>query len=320
MRVLRTLSVVLALVGGVVCYTTQPLLGVERVPAATRVDSTRLAQHVWRLAVEFAPRDAAHPENLARAAEFVRAELAARAGAAELQPFQAGGRTFHNVVAALGPPDGERLVVGAHYDAAEPGIGADDNASGVSGLIELAGLLARDELRARVELVAFALEEPPHFRTRSMGSYVHAQALRASGARVRAMLSLEMLGCFRDEPGSQGYPAPGLALLYPSQGNFVAVVSCLGQAGLVRRVKRAMAGAMDVPVRSINAPRAIPGVDFSDQLNYWDAGFDALMITDTAFYRNANYHEATDTPETLDYARLAVVVEGVHAAVRALAE
>jgi len=319
-RVLRTLAVLLALVGVVVGYVTQPLLGVERVPVTRRVEPALLARHVRQLAVELAPRDAAHPENLARAAEFVRAELAARAGAAELRPFQVGARTFHNVVATLGPPDGERLVVGAHYDAAEPGSGADDNASGVAGLIELAGLLARDELHAPVELVAFALEEPPHFRTHAMGSYVHAQALRASGARVRAMLSLEMIGCFRDEPGSQGYPAPGLALLYPSRGNFIAVVSCLGQARLVRRVKRAMAGAMEVPVRSLNAPRAIPGVDFSDQLNYWDAGFDALMITDTAFYRNANYHEATDTPETLDYARMAAVVEGVHAAVLALAE
>lgn len=318
-RVLRTLGSLLALVGAVVGYVTQPLLGVERVPVATRVDPARLEQHVRRLAVECAPRDVAHPQNLARAAEFVRAELSARAGSAELQPFQVAGRTYHNVVCVFGPPEAERLVVGAHYDAAEPGIGADDNASGVAGLIELAGLLARDELALRVELVAFALEEPPHFRTRSMGSYVHAQALRASGARVRAMLSLEMIGCFRDEPGSQSYPAPGLALLYPSRGDFIAVVSCFGQAGLVRVVKRAMAGAMELSVRSINAPRALPGIDFSDQLNYWDAGFDALMITDTAFYRNANYHEASDTPETLDYARMAVVVEGVHAAVLALA-
>jgi Zn-dependent M28 family amino/carboxypeptidase len=132
------------------------------------------------------------------------------------------------------------------------------------------------------------------------------------------MFSLEMIGYFSDERGSQSYPFSGLGLFYPSRGNFIAVVGCLGQARLVRRVKRAMREVMDVPVRSINAPRLLPGVDFSDQLNYWDAGYDAVMITDTAFYRNPHYHTAEDTPATLDYRRMASVVEGVHAAVRVL--
>jgi len=189
----------------------------------------------------------------------------------------------------------------------------------VAGLIELAGLLSQDPPAMRVELVAYALEEPPHFRTRSMGSFVHADALRREGARVRAMISLEMIGCFRDEPGSQSYPLPLFRLFYPSEANFIAVVGCLGQAGLVREVKRAMRSSMDVPVRSINAPRFVPGVDFSDHLNYWDAGFAAVMITDTAFYRNERYHTAADTPDTLDYRRMAEVVEGVHAAVMSLA-
>lgn len=321
-RVLRTGAVLLALLGAVLAYVTQPLLGVERRQRSARVDPERLEAHVRTLALEHAPRDARHPENLARAAEYVRTELAARAGHAEFQPLppdgRAQGHTFFNVLAALGPSAADVIVVGAHYDAAEPGVGADDNASGVAGLIELAGLLAREELAVRVELVAYALEEPPYFGTRSMGSHAHVQALLARGARVRAMLSLEMIGYFRDEPASQQVPAPGLALLYPSRGDFIAVVSCLGQGRLVRRVKRAMAESIDLSVRSINAPRALPGIDFSDQFHYWDAGFDALMITDTAFYRNPNYHQASDTPDTLDYRRMAEVVEGVHAAVLAL--
>ena len=152
-----------------------------------------------------------------------------------------------------------------------------------------------------------------------MGSRVHAEGLRQAGVDVRAMLSLEMIGCFRDDPGSQEYPVSELGLVYPSAGSFIAVVGCLGQASLVRRVKRAMAESMSVPVRSINAPRLVPGIDFSDQLNYWDAGYAAVMITDTAFYRNPRYHRAEDTPDTLDYRRMAQVVEGVHAAVGALA-
>lgn len=221
-------------------------------------------------------------------AEYVRAELAARLGDARLLSFSVQDRTYHNVQAFVGPESAERIVVGAHYDAAGPGVGADDNASAVAGLIELATLLSREELATRVELVAFALEEPPWFRTRSMGSFVHADGLRREGVRVRAMLALEMIGFFRDQPGSQAYPAPALGLFYPSEGNFIAVVGCLGQAGLVRAVKRAMAGSTDLPVRSINAPRFVPGVDFSDHINYWDAGFEAVMITDTAFFRNPN--------------------------------
>jgi Zn-dependent M28 family amino/carboxypeptidase len=211
------------------------------------------------------------------------------------------------------------VVVGAHYDAFGPAVGADDNASGVAGLLELAPRLKDAHGSARIELVAYTLEEPPYFRTRSMGSRVHAAALQKSGAKVRAMVCLEMIGFFSDEDGSQRYPLPGLGLLYPSRGDFIALVGCLGEAGLVRTIKRAMAQACDLPVRSINAPRFVPGIDFSDHLNYWDAGFDAVMVTDTAFYRNANYHKASDTLETLDYERMAKVVEGVRAAVVELA-
>jgi Zn-dependent M28 family amino/carboxypeptidase len=317
-RLVRAALWLVFVLGATIAYMTQPMSCVPSTSGEARVDPGELARHVSVLARDLVPRDAIHPENLQRAAEYIRERLAAHLGSAEFQTFLVAGAPQHNVVARAGPAGGDRIVVGAHYDAAPPGIGADDNASGVAGLIELARMLATTELATRVELVAFALEEPPYFGTRSMGSFVHADGLRRAGVRVRAMLSLEMIGYFRDEPGSQDYPAPGLSLFYPSRGNFIAVVGCMGQARLVRLVKRAMRGAMEVPVRSINAPRFLPGVDYSDQFNYWDAGFDAVMITDTAFYRNQNYHSAGDTPETLDYRRMAGVVEGIHAAVRAL--
>lgn len=319
LRVLRTTAVLLLLLGLPCLYLTQPVLGVRFHPPAERADPAALERDVRHLVEAFAPRDARHPDNLARTAEFLRAALAERLGTAELQPFEVAGAVHHNVSARLGPAEAERIVVGTHYDAAEPGIGADDNASGVAGLLELARLLSGAELGCAVELVAFALEEPPHFGTSTMGSAVHAAALRRSGVRLRAMLCLEMIGCFRDEPGSQSYPAPLLRWLYPSRGDFVAVVGTLGQAGLVRRVKRAMAGATPLPVRSLNAPSFLPGVDFSDHASYWAQGFAAVMVTDTAFYRNPRYHTAADTPDTLDYARMARVVDGVHAAIRALA-
>ncbi|HZG51707.1 MAG TPA: M28 family peptidase, partial [Pyrinomonadaceae bacterium] len=196
--------------------------------------------------------------------------------------------------------------------------GADDNASGVAGLIELAYLLGGTPPAVRVELVAFALEEPPYFRSPFMGSAVHAASLRAQGFAVRAMLSLEMIGYFSDQPDSQHYPVSFLKAFYPSQANFIAVVGKMDQGRTVRRIKKAMAEASPLPVYSINAPRSIPGVDFSDHLNYWNEGYDALMITDTAFYRNPHYHTSADTPDTLDYRRMASVVQGVYAAVLSL--
>lgn len=299
---------------------TQPLPPSARNEKAPTADPARLEAHVRMLAETLGPRDAAHPEGLERAARYVRAEFESAGAAVSEQAFDVGGRTYRNVVAAYGPAGGERVVVGAHYDAAGPLPGADDNASGVAGLMELARLLAESPPpRARVELVAYALEEPPFFRTRYMGSAVHARSLREQGARVRAMISLEMIGYFSDAEGSQQLPVSLLKAFYPTRGDFIAVVGTTGQTRLVRAVKGAMRAASPLPVYSINAPRTIPGVDFSDQLNYWDAGYDAVMVTDTAFYRNPNYHTARDTPDTLDYARMALVVRGVHEAVRTLA-
>src|SRR5262249_3579536 len=171
----------------------------------------------------------------------------------------------------------------------------------------------------RVELVAFTLEEPPYFRTTGMGSSVHAESLRQQSVRVRAMFSLEMIGYFSDAPGSQQFPIGALGAFYPSTGNFISMVGRLGDWSLVRRTKAAMRNAAPLPVYSINAPGMVPGVDFSDQLNYWRAGYSALMITDTAFYRNRNYHTAQDTAEKLDYKRMAMVVEGAYATVVDLA-
>lgn len=279
------------------------------------VDAARLEAHVRLLSETFGPRDGGHPENLDRAAAYLRQEFERAKAAVSEQPFQVGGRTYRNVVASFGPRTKELIVVGAHYDTAGPLPGADDNASGVAGLIELAHMLGATSPALRVELVAFALEEPPYFRSPSMGSAIHAASLKAQGFDVRAMFSLEMIGYFSDEPDSQQYPISILKALYPSRGNFITVVGKTDQGRVLRRVKKAMIGASPLPVYSINAPRSIPGVDFSDHLNYWNEGYDALMITDTAFYRNRNYHTFADTPDTLDYKRMAMVVQGVYAAV-----
>lgn len=297
---------------------TQPVLPFGRSNSpVVEVDPPRLQAHVTMLAVKLAPRDAEHTENLDRVAAFIREEFEQARGEVSEQPFKVSGCTYRNVIAFFGPKTKERVVIGAHYDAAGPLPGADDNASGVASLIELAHLLGKGNLPWRVELVAYTLEEPPYLRTKHMGSAVHAASLKQQGVPVRMMLSLEMVGYFTDAPDSQKYPLPAMKMSYPSQGNFIGVIGKLGEGAVVRRVKKAMQGATPLPVYSLNAPTSIPGVDFSDHANYWDAGYPATMITDTSFYRDENYHTVQDTPDTLDYKRMAQVVQGVYAAILA---
>ena len=256
---------------------------------------------------------------MSRAAAFLAEELRRSGAAVSSQAFETAGARYENVVASFGPDSRDVVVVGAHYDVAGEMPGADDNASGVAGLLELGDLLSGAKLSRRVDLVAFALEEAPYFATPGMGSEVYASALERSGRRVLAMLCLEMIGCFTDAPGSQGLPFSVLKLIYPTRGDFIAVVGSAGGAGIVRRVKRSMREASALPVRSINAPRFVHGVDLSDHSTFWKRGQPAVMITDTAFYRNPRYHTEADTPGTLDYSRMAEVVAGVRRAVRDLA-
>jgi Zn-dependent M28 family amino/carboxypeptidase len=307
--------IILVLLIAVWFWMTQPLLSRATPNSARTVDPSRLEAHVRKLSTEFGPRDFSHPENLDQVAAYIKNELSQTGAFVSDQVYRVRAKSYRNVIAHFGPETEERIIVGAHYDTAGPLPGADDNASGVAGLIELARLLDRQQLKVRVELVAFCTEEPPYFGTIGMGSYVHAESLRQQNVRVRAMFSLEMIGYFSDAPNSQHFPIGVLSALYPSTGNYIAVVGRLSDGLLVRRTKAALRNAAPLPVYSINAPQFIPGVDFSDQRNYWHAGYSAVMITDTAFYRNRNYHTAEDTAEKLDYKRMAMVVEGVDAIV-----
>lgn len=287
--------------------------------APVDVDVERLRAHVRMLSETFHPRDSLHPENLERAADYIADLLERAGGRVESQTFRVAGRDYRNVIARFGPEDGERLVIGAHYDAVQGTPGADDNASGVAGLLELARALGREPPPLRVDLVAYTLEEPPHFQTDRMGSAVHARALKEAGVRVRAMLSLEMLGTYSDAPDSQDYPLAALRLRYPDTGHFIGVVGIPQDGGLTDAVAAAMRAGSPLPVESLTAPRALPGVDFSDHASFWDQGYRAVMVTDTAFLRNPRYHTGEDTWDTLDYERMAQAVQAVYCALRTLA-
>jgi len=299
------------------CVMAQPVRGPQG-QAVHLADPGRLERDVRQLSESYCPRDWTHVENLDRGAEYVKAQFEAAGARVGEQTFLVRGKTYRNVIARFGPESGDPIVVGAHYDAFQELPGADDNASGVAGMLELARLLGQRDLRGPVDLVAYTLEEPPFFRSKLMGSALHARLLQAQGVKTRGVIVLEMIGFFSDAKGSQDFPMPVMNLFYPARGNFVAVVSNLGCVGLTRRVKRAMRTASDLPVRSMNAPGFIPGVDFSDHHPYWDAGYKAVMVTDSAFNRNRAYHSSGDTADRLDYRRMAKVVEGVLEAVKDL--
>jgi hypothetical protein len=182
----------------------------------------------------------------------------------------------------------------------------------------LAYLLGRSSATNAVELVGYVLEELPFFRTAFMGSATHAKSIADDKANVRGVIVLEMVGYFSDEWGSQAYPVPMLHLMYPSRANFIAVASRWDQGDWIRKVKSGMKQTTDLPVYSIRAPSFLPGIDFSDHLNYWPYDIKALMITDTAFYRNKMYHEKGDTADRLDYWRMSKVVVALFEALKSI--
>lgn len=260
-------------------------------------------------------------DALNRSADYIASEFSMYGYNISEQTYKVNGTVYKNVhVEKRGNkmPD-KIIVIGAHYDTVSGTPGADDNASGVAGLLELARLLVREPLVKTVHFVAFSLEEPPFFRSKSMGSYVYAKGLKKKGRDVEGMVCLESIGYFIDGPDTQLFPLPFFRFMYPDTGNFITFVSNYQSKDFLKRAKRAFKKGTDLPVESISTFSFIPGVDFSDHRSFWKFGYDAFMVTDTAFYRNPNYHESGDVPETLDYARMAEVILGLESAIKELA-
>ena len=271
-----------------------------------------LRQHVEYLAGRIGERHVRRPEALHAAEAYVRERWEALGYEVVRQAYDAAGVESANLEITLPGSDraGEIALAGAHYDTVPGSPGADDNASGVAALLELARLLRGQRFERTIRLVAFVNEEPPFFYWGEMGSRVYARAARRRGDDIRVMLSLEMLGCYSDAAGSQDYPPP-LGLFYPKEGNFIGFVSNLRSQRALRTAFNAFTRHSDFPAERLAAPSVVPGVAWSDQLSFWREGYAALMVTDTAFYRYRHYHLPTDTPEKLDYARMATVVEGL---------
>jgi Zn-dependent M28 family amino/carboxypeptidase len=236
------------------------------------------------------------------------------------QRYTVGDVPVRNIEAELkgGSRAQEIVIVGAHYDSVAGVPGANDNGSGVAAMLELARVLYGTRPARTVRFVAFVNEEPPFFKGEDMGSVRYARRSRERGENIVAMLSLETIGYYSDTPGSQHYPFP-LSLFYPSTGNFLAFVSNLKSRSLLHEVISTFRRHARFPSDGVAAPAAIPGVDWSDHGSFWAAGYPALMVTDTAPYRYPHYHRESDTPDKVDYERLARVVTGLAAVVRTLA-
>ncbi|OON70094.1 M28 family peptidase [Hymenobacter sp. CRA2] len=283
--------------------------------APASADSARLRRHLRYLVSTPQPRNYQHVAVLDTVAAYLGRELRQAGARVTEQPYQVSGRTYRNVIGSFGPENAPRIIVGAHYDVCGEQPGADDNGTGVAALLELARLLGRQpNLRQRIDLVAYTLEEPPYFRTPQMGSYVHAKSLHDAKVPVRGMVALEMLGYYDDRPGTQHYPFGPLKLIYGGRGNYVTAARKFGHGSFARPFARHYRQLAQLPVRRFQAPAWLPGIDFSDHLNYWKFGYSALLLTDTAFYRNREYHQTGDTLTRLDLHRLALATDAVLAA------
>lgn len=280
-----------------------------------------LSEHVTYLSTAIRERNSRFEGSLDQTVDYLRAQLAQMGYTTVEQSYNVNGQRVINLEAQLpGRCAGLPLVVvGAHHDSVEGTVGADDNASGVAATLEFARFLRATMPRRTIRFVFFVNEEPPFFQTEQMGSLVYARRLRREGVRVSAMISLETIAYYSEVPGSQQYP-PLLSLFYPSQGNFIGFVGNQESRNLVRKAVRRFRETAQFPSEGAAAPANLPGVGWSDHWSFWQERYPAIMVTDTALFRNPNYHTALDTADKLDFDKTARVVDGLKNVIASLAD
>jgi hypothetical protein len=280
-----------------------------------------LRANVQKLAGEIGERNMSHYAQLNAAADFIEDSFSQAGLRTRRDSYETAGQPCHNIEAeipgslqgatASQPSHLPIIVIGAHYDSVFGSPGANDNGSGVAAMLALARRFASAKPKQTLRFVAFVNEEPPYFLSGEMGSQVYARRCKERGDKISAMISLETIGYFSDAPASQTYPSPGLGLFYPNVGNFIGFVSNVHSRVLLRRVIALFRKHAKIPSEGASLPAFIPGVSWSDQWSFWQHGYPAIMVTDTAPFRYPYYHSSTDTPDKLDYDRFTLVVSGM---------
>jgi hypothetical protein len=276
-------------------------------------DISQLYTHVEHLTVHIGSRSIYGYGNVEATRRYIVSCLESFGYIPQLQEFSYDGKVYSNVIVSTNGrtrPD-ETVIIGAHYDTVEGTPGADDNASAVAILLEMCRMLKDFTPGRTLKLVFFVLEEPPVFRTEHMGSYIYASSAKETHENITAMISLEMLGYYSNKKGGQTFPVPLMSLMYSSTPDFIAVVGNLKSRNLVGSVSNSLARNCGVPVETLSTMSFVPGVDFSDHWSFWKMEYPAVMITDTAFYRNPNYHTERDTIDTLDFEKMLDLLKGL---------
>jgi len=294
-----------------------------------------LRANVQKLAGEIGERNMWHYAQLNAAADFIEDSFSRAGLRTRRDSYEIRGQTCHNIEAEIaGGQQGAAIsspppivIIGAHYDSVFGSPGANDNGSGAAAVLALAQRFATRETERHppqrtpnrtLRFVAFVNEEPPYFLSGEMGSLVYARRCKERGDKISAMISLETIGYFSDGPNSQTYPAPGLGVFYPKVGNFIGFVSNVKSRPLLRRVIALFRKHAKIPSEGAALPAFIPGVSWSDQWSFWQQGYPAVMVTDTAPFRYPYYHSSNDTPDKLDYDRFTLVVSGMEKVIQDL--
>jgi Zn-dependent M28 family amino/carboxypeptidase len=313
-RVMQSYGIVLKMPGKSFSGPLPPLTATEHALAVT------LRAHVENLASKIGERNVGHHRNLYAAARYVENVFNSIGLKPARQTFNAKGRECENLIVEIPgtTKPNEIVIVGAHYDSAPRALGANDNGSGMAALFELARMFAKNPAAHTLRFVAFTNEEQPYFQSELMGSLVYAKSLKAAGEKVNAMICLETIGYYRDEPRSQKYPAP-FSSYYPTVGNFIGFVSNTQSARLVERTVKTFREKTAFPSEGGALPAELEGVGWSDHWSFWQQGYPAVMVTDTAMFRYPYYHTMQDTPDKLDYDRMARVTLGLEKVIRDLA-
>ncbi|MBA4389231.1 MAG: aminopeptidase [Verrucomicrobia bacterium] len=291
-------------------------------PAANLASASNMLAHVQMLASTIGPRNVSNYSNLVASANYIEKCLADLQYSVKTQQFESGSVLLWNLECEIGGSSSvsnEIIIVGAHYDTCYKTPGANDNASGIAVMLELARLLRTNTVDRTLRFVAFVNEEPPFFKSELMGSVVYAARSKQRGEKIVGMMSLETVGYYSEIKNSQTYPTIGFGLFYPSKGNFIAFVSNKESKALLQNCEQAFTAAgPPLPIEALSTGQLVPGISLSDQWSFWIYGYPGMMVTDTAMFRYRHYHKATDTPEKLNYEKMADLVRGLRAVIERL--